>query len=449
MSVEKGKQVMKYELRKEQVEARDFLIENPQSLLLGDVGSGKTLVLLDMISRDLSKSWLVVAPRLVLYNAWIDKHLERFYEFRNWDYGVVHGPKWRDVYYEDHHIYLTTTDMVRTLASEDMSYFDGIVVDEIDKFKNPSAKRTRQLLRQVSKDIPIRIGATGTPATKSLEGLWSQVFFADQGKTLERTITAYRRKYFFRGGFGGYSYIPKRNALKDITAAMKPSTHRMERESEEPIMSVIDIELSPANRKLYAAAKRKAMIAFGDTEKLVGEAAAAYSTLRQISAGSFYDENKNWNVLHTEKLKALEDIYEQNQQKKILCFYWFKFEAEMIKDYFKGSKIAFLNSDTKPNEVSTILRKWAADELDFVFAQPASSGHGVDGLQVGASSIAWLTLPDDLGLYEQANGRIAGNRAERTITIYHLLTKNSVDGIIFDSLQNKSINQSEILKRLE
>jgi superfamily II DNA or RNA helicase len=418
---------MKYKLREEQVAARDFLIENPQSLLLGDVGSGKTLVLLDMIDKSPAKKWLIVAPRLVIFNAWEDKHLSKFDEFADWDYTIVHGPKWKKSFDEDHDLYLTTTDMVRTLSNEDFSYFDGIIVDEIDRFKNPSAKRTRQLLQNVSKYIPTRIGATGTPATKSLVGLWSQVFFADQGKTLERTISAYRRKY----------------------EAMNPSCHRMEKDSEKPTMAEINVELSPDNRKLYNAAKRKALIAFEDNQKLVGEAAAAYSTLRQISAGSFYDDEKQWKPIHQEKMKALEDIYEQNQQKKILCFYWFKFEAAMIKSYFKNYKIAFLNSETKPTEVSSTLRKWAADELDFIFAQPASSGHGVDGLQVGASSIAWLTLPDDLGLYEQANGRIAGNRAEQAITIYHILTSNSVDGIIYDGLRNKSVNQTEILRRLE
>ena len=440
---------MKYELRPEQIAARDFLLDNPQSLLLGDVGSGKTLVLLDMIDKSPADKWLVVAPRLVVYNAWVDKHLAKFDAFKDWDYTVVHGPKWRQKFDEDHDIYLTTTDFVRTLSNEDFSYFDGIIVDEIDKFKNPSAKRTRQLLRNVSKYIPTRIGATGTPATKSLEGLWSQVFFADQGKTLEKNISAYRRKYFFRGGFGGYDYIPKRDSLDRITAAMNPSCHRMERESDEPTIAEINVELSTENRKMYNAAKRKALIAFEGCEKLVGEAAAAYSTLRQICAGSFYNETKDWVPLHQEKLKALEDVYEQNQQKKILCFYWFKFEAAMIESYFKNYKIAFLNSETKPNQISSILRKWSADELDFIFAQPASSGHGVDGLQVGASSIAWLTLPDDLGLYEQANGRIAGNRAEQQITIYHLLTRNTIDGKIYEALQNKSINQKQILKELQ
>jgi len=440
---------VKYELRPEQIEARDFLLENPQSLLLGDVGSGKTLVLLDMIDKSPAEKWLVIAPRLVVYNAWVDKHLMKFDEFAEWDFTVVHGNKWRDKFESEHDIYLTTTDFVRTLSNEDFSYFDGIIVDEIDKFKNSSAKRTRQLLRNVAKDIPTRIGATGTPATKSLEGLWSQVFFADQGKTLERTISAYRRKYFYRGGFGGYEYIPKRDSLDKITEAMNPSCHRMEKDSEKPTMAEINIELSPDNRKLYNAAKRKALIAFEDNEKLVGEAAAAYSTLRQICAGSFYDDNKDWKPIHQEKMKALEDIYEQNQQKKILCFYWYRFEADMLKSYFKSYKIAFLNADTKPKQVTSILRKWAADELDFIFAQPASSGHGVDGLQVGASSIAWLTLPDDLGLYEQANGRIAGNRAEQAITIYHLLTRNTVDGTIYEALQKKSINQKQILKELQ
>jgi len=225
---------MKYELREEQVAARDFLLENPQSLLLGDVGSGKTLVLLDMIDKSAATKWLIVAPRVLVFIAWEDKHLSKFDEFADWDYTIVHGPKWKKSFDEDHDLYLTTTDMVRTLSNEDFSYFDGIIVDEIDRFKNPSAKRTRQLLQTVSKYIPTRIGATGTPATKSLEGLWPQVFFADLGATLETSISAYRRKYFFRGGFGGYSEVPNRNSAEGLNTDITPILHSMEKESDEP-----------------------------------------------------------------------------------------------------------------------------------------------------------------------------------------------------------------------
>jgi len=438
---------MTFTLRPEQLEAVDALAAKRSGLLLADTGAGKTAVALELVKRmtDVER-WLIVAPRLVLYNAYEDVHLKipRF----KFDYAIVHKGKWRDVLAEDHHVYLTTTDLIRSMEPDDLEGVGGLIVDEVHRFRNYASQRTKHLLNSISKDIPVRYGMTGTPATEGLEGLWAQTYLVDRGRTLGRFISHYRTKYFYRGGYQGYEYIPKTNALENITAAMAPSTFRMEVKSDEPIKNAIPVELPPKVIDLYKRAKRKLKIEWEGAEKLVGEAAKVYGTLRQLPAGSFYGDNKEWEPLHTAKLDALEDLHEELQGKKLLCFYWFNFEKEMIKTHFKKKKIGFLDSDTKEGDVSRIIAKWARGDYRYLFCQPASTGIGIDGLQDGARHIAWLTLPDSLGLYEQANGRVVGKRAEGVITVHHLLAQNSIDEIIYDRLQQKSVNQKTILKEL-
>lgn len=440
---------MSFQLRPEQIAAVDLLAEKRSGLLLADTGAGKTAVALELVKRmDDVERWLIVAPRLVLYNAYENVHLKipRF----DLDYVIVHKGKWRDVLAEDHHVYLTTTDLVRSMTPDDLEGVDGLIVDEVHRFKNSGSQRTKHLLNSISKNMTVRYGMTGTPATEGLDGLWAQTYLVDRGRTLGRYISHYRSKYFYRGGFKGYEYIPKNNALEDITAAMAPSTVRMEVESDEPIRNVIPVDLPVKTMDLYKRAKRKLKIEYDGAEKLVGEAAKVYGTLRQLPAGSFYGDNKEWEPLHSVKLDALDDLSEELQGKKLLCFYWFKFEKDMIRNYFKKKKkkIEFLDSDTHEEDVQNVIKKWAKGDYRYLFCQPASTGVGIDGLQDGARHIAWLTLPDSLGLYEQANGRIAGKRAEGTITIHHILGKNSIDRIIYDRLQQKSITQKDILTEL-
>ncbi len=439
---------MGFELRPEQSDAFDYLQDNPATLLLADPGAGKTIVALELIRSLDVKHWLVVAPRLVVYTAWEEAHLQEFDRYRSIDYTIVHKGKWRDKLQEHHHVYLTTTDLTRSMTAEDLEGFDGLIIDEVDKFRNHSSQRTKHMLNVVSKSIPVRYGMTGTPATEGLEGLWSQTYIADRGKTLGRYISHYRTKYFYRGGFKGYDYIPKPNALENITAAMKPSTYRMEVESDEPIMNVIPVELPNKVIDLYKRAKRKLKIEYEGSEKLVGEASKVYGTLRQLPAGSFYDDAGDWTELHVEKLKTLESLSSELQGKKLLCFYWFRFEKELIKSHFGKKKIGFLDRDTSEKDVVKMITKWQRGDFTYLFCQPGSTGHGIDGLQDGARHIAWLTLPDSLGIYEQANGRVVGKRAEGLITVHHLLAQNTIDGIIYDRLQQKSVTQKDILEEL-
>lgn len=438
---------MIFTLRPEQEQAVDILAEKRSGLLLADPGAGKTAVALELVNRmqDVQR-WLIVAPRLVVYNAYDNVHLKipRF----NFDYTIVHKGKWRDALAEDHKVYLTTTDLIRSMKAEDLDGIDGLIVDEVHRFRSHSSQRTKHLLNTISKGIPVRYGMTGTPATEGLEGLWSQVYLVDRGRHLGTYISHYRTKYFYRGGYKGYDYIPKPDALEKITEAMSPVVVRMEVESDEPIHNPISVGLPDEALDIYRKAKRKLLIGYGDTEKLVGEAAKVYGTLRQIPAGSFYGDDKSWSPMHTSKLEALESLHDEMQGKKLLCFYWFKFEKEMIKSHFKKQKIGFLDGDTKESDVCKVIAKWARGDYSYLFCQPASTGIGIDGLQDGARHIAWLTLPDSLDIFEQANGRIVGKRAQGVITIHYLLAKKTIDEVIHARLQQKSINQQLILDEL-
>lgn len=440
---------MIFKMRPEQEEAHNFLLRNNKALLLADPGAGKTGTILSLMGSYSffgDYKWLVLAPRLVIPTAWED-HLSKFDNF-DFDYTVVHGNKREERLHEDHQIYLTTTDYVRWLVDQDLSHIGGVVVDEVDKFKNHSTKRFKAL-KALSEPFEMRFGMTGTPCTRSLEQLYPQSYIIDRGGRLGKNISEYRRRYFFRGGFKGYEYIPREGALDNITEALRPIAHRMEVESEEPLIRTIPISLPDECLDLYKAAKRKLRIQLEKVDRVVGEAGSAYGVMRQICAGGIYDPSGDFEILHTLKVDRLKELNSELQGKKILVFYHFRFEKRIIKDAFgKSRRICFLDSETKASDVSRILKNWGNDKYDYMFAQASSTGHGIDGLQRGCRDIYWMTLPDDLSIYLQANGRIVGPRAEGTVRVHHPIVEGSIDRVIFDQLKAKKITQQTVLDEL-
>ena len=84
--------------------------------------------------------------------------------------------------------------------------FDMVVIDELSSFKNPSAQRFKAL-RKMMPMVKRIVGLTGTPAPNGYMDLWSQLYLLDRGDRLGRTLTAYRRDYFYqiqRPGFQLY-----------------------------------------------------------------------------------------------------------------------------------------------------------------------------------------------------------------------------------------------------
>ncbi len=152
--------------------------------LADDMGLGKTVQAIALFLRDLEEGQadgpvLVVCPTSVLGN-W--KREIRSFAPRL-DVLVHHGDRVKGKEFTDladqNHVIITTYALARrdeeTLQRIDWS---GIVLDEAQNIKNPSAKRT-QAIRRLEADY--RVALTGTPVENRLSELWSIMQFLNPG----------------------------------------------------------------------------------------------------------------------------------------------------------------------------------------------------------------------------------------------------------------------------
>jgi SNF2 family DNA or RNA helicase len=75
---------------------------------------------------------------------------------------------------------------------------------------------------------------------------------------------------------------------------------------------------------------------------------------------------------------------------------------------------------------------------------PMAAGHGIN-LQSGGHILVWFGLTWSLELYQQANARLWRQGQKETVTIHHILTRNTVDDAVMAALETKDASQERLI----
>ena len=431
-------------LRDYQLPAVEALVENPFLGLFADVGAGKTLMVIEALKRVGGRT-LVICPLRAAKVVWpneVDK-------WSDMTVATVHGtPKKRaEIMDSGADLFVINPEGIQWLFDNyDLreSGITNLVIDESHLFKNPSSKRFKTLRKNITQ-FKRRWIMTATPATRNCLDLWSQLFIVDKGRSLGENVTRFRARYAYKGGYMGRIWLPQHDAADRITEDSRDIVHRVEVDIEDnTLFNDIVVQLPPSALKTYKLAEKQLRIELEDSEKVTESAVAAYILMRQISNGSFYDDDGNVQRSHGEKSAAVKELHESLQGGSVLVFYQFRHDLLSLLDVFPDAEC--INGDTKAHETAGIVSRFGSGKTSVLLAQPASAGTGLDGLQHNCSNIVWYGLPDDLSLYLQGNGRIAGHRANgKIVTISHIISERTVDEVIADRLQSKDTSQLSIL----
>lgn len=433
------------QLRDYQKPAVESLVDNDSHALFSDVGSGKTVMVLEALDRldDLGRVF-IVAPLRVMYNVW-PKEIEKFTDF---SYTIAHGSvseRDKAISSQSDIVLINPEGLTWLFENWDLPENSHLIIDESHKFKSPSSKRFK-LLKQNLSQFKRRWIMTATPATRNCLDLWSQLFIVDKGETLGKNITYFRNKYAYKGGYLGREWRPRSDANQNITQATKKIVHRVEVQIEDNTLhDFIYVDMPPDAKSIYKKAERQLAIEVeNEPDKITEAAISAYSLSRQIANGSFYSELKNVIRVHNAKAEATRELFDSIQGNSLLVFFLFKHDKISLLEKFPSAEV--IDGTTPAKNTPEIIKRFSLGLSNVILCHPQSAGTGLDGLQTNCSNICWYGLPDDLGLFLQGNGRIAGHRANgRLTTISRIIAKGTIDEVISDRLDHKDIDQKSIL----
>lgn len=452
---------MIYQPHNYQLKGEKHLHDNFFAGLFIQMGLGKTVIVLTALAKWIrnfeSGKTLIVAPKRVAESTW-PAEIEKWHHTRHLTYSKVLGDE------KQRKAALRTKAEVYIINRENVPWlvalyglawpFDTVVIDESSSFKSHKAQRFKAL-RQVRPKLQRVVLLTGTPVGNGLLDLWPQMYLLDMGQRLEKTFEGYRQRYFRKDPYKPFSdykvireeddligegYYEKKiyDKISDICISMKAEDYL-----QLPEKNTVDYRLNFSDeiKKRYDDFEKKAVLELLDEDGEISavNAAALSTKLLQFSNGAVYDENKDFHVMHNEKLEVLQEIIDTAAGNPVLVFYSFQHDLERIKEAIKG--VVILKSDRE-------IIQWNKGGIQVLAAHPASAGHGLN-LQVGGSTIVWFGLPWSLELYEQGNARLHRQGQLKPVFIHRLLAKGTIDEDVVLALDSKSKRQNALMKAIK
>ena len=276
-----------------------------------EMGTGKSKVLLDNISMLYDKGKingaLIIAPKGV-YKNWFDAeiptHLVNHIDKKVVLWQALINQKQQDKLNTlfkpevDLHILLMNVEALSTKKGVDfankflISHNSLIAVDESTTIKNPSAKRTKNILKLASLSKYRRI-LTGSPVTKSPLDLYTQCLFLDEYLLDYSSYYAFRTRYAVMrsANFNGRSVqivVGYRN-LDELAEKLKSFSYRVLKDEcldlpDKTFMKRI-IQLTPDQKKLYTQMKQMALAEMNGKMITTSTALTQLMRMQQITCG--------------------------------------------------------------------------------------------------------------------------------------------------------------------
>ena len=396
---------------------------------------------------------LVIAPLRVARDTW-PAEVEKWDHLSALDVSVIIGTAKERTAAVNHSamIYVVNRENVKWLVEHYEKNglrwdFDCIVIYELSGFKNYQSQRFKYL-RKVRPFVKRWIGLTGTPTSNGLMDLWAEIGILDGGERLGRFIGRFRDAYFKAGSMNPstgviFSYVPRQGAeeqiyekISDMTISMKALDYL---DMPECVYVNHEVELNTQERKLYDQLKKDLIIPLEDGDIDAANAASLSNKLLQMSNGAVYDENGETRVIHQRKLEKLEDLIESANGQPVLIAYWFKHDRQRIWEHLTACGYS-------PRDIreSKDIKDWNDGKIQVALLHPASAGHGLN-IQSGGHILIWFGLTWSLELYQQTNARLWRQGQKETVTIHHIVTKNTVDEDVLSALASKDVTQEKLI----
>lgn len=489
-------------LRPHQQIVHDFMVSRPFCAAWLGVGSGKTLTTLTALNTLRPYGHiLVIAPPAIARSTWIDEITKWGFPIRTRSLLVDEDDKkltarkrielYRSIAHEPPTMYFISQDMLSRPPRSDCDTCHGdpqdvctvcqtgfidqlpreringcdtitwpfptVIIDEAQGFKNHASRRFKAL-KTVRPAITRLIELTGTPTPNGMMDLWSQMYLLDEGQALGKNITAYRRRWFIPEGKPGGG-IPVKWKLApgsehEIYQAVTPLVISAENtQLNFPSLTFHDVHVSldADVKKSYHEFKRELVLDISrpyldengtlthQLETIVADnQAVLQSKLRQFASGTLYistDGKLEYEVIHDKKLQALETIMDMSTS-PVLVAYDFRSDLKEILARFPYAR-AF-------NGSRSMVHQWDRGEIPMMLIHPASAGKGMN-FQYGGHTLVWYSLPFSLEHYEQTNGRLYRSGQKFPVTIYRLMTDNTIDMRLPHVLRTKKRVQDSLV----
>ena len=438
-----------------------------------EMGTGKTKVLIDNIAMLYDKGKidgaLIIAPKGVVktwYEQELPTHLPDHIENVTilWQSNITKTQREKlESLFEietDFHILimnveaLSTDKGVKFARQFLVSHKTMMAVDESTTIKNPSAKRTKNII-SLGKHAKYRRIMTGSPVTKNPLDLYSQCEFLDPWLLDFASYYAFRNRYaemktmHVRGR--SIQVVNKFRNLSELSDTVKTFSDRVLKEDclDLPPKNFIKryVSLTPDQTKLYREMKEKALAVLNGKVTTTMTVLTQLMRLHQITCGHFTADDGSTQSVESNRLNELMNVLEETEGKAII---WANYQLSVgeiiqriIKIFGEDSYVHYYGLTSQEDRQDNI-RKFQTDpNCRFLIGTPQTGGYGITLTQ--ANTVIYYSNGYDLEKRLQSEDRAHRIGQKKNVTYIDLICEDTVDEKIVKALRDKINIASEVL----
>jgi len=444
--------------------------------LFMEMGTGKSKVLVDNIAmlydRGAIRGALIVAPKGV-YKNWHDiefpVHLPDHVDHTKVLWEPTQTKKKQaelDTLFDDKgnlkilimNIEAFSTSKGLDFAHRFLNIFLGkalIGIDESTTIKNPTAKRTKNILT-IGNLASYRRILTGSPVTKSPLDLYSQCEFLDPYHLGHESYYSFRARYanMMKRNFGGrqVQLVTSYRRLDELAEKLDAFSYRVLKEDcldlPPKVFTTRTVEMTPEQQEKYYTMKRAAVAEHDG--KIMSSATALTTLLRlhQITCGTFKADDDTLIHLKNNRLTALMDCLEETEGKVII---WATYRED-IRKIVESLKKAYGEASTVEYHggVDATLRQDHIAQFQdvkgptrYFVGNPSTGGYGIT--LTAANTVIYYSNSYDLEKRLQSEDRAHRIGQTGSVTYVDLVSEKTIDERIIKALKDKVNIANEIM----
>ena len=291
-----------------------------------------------------------------------------------------------------------------------------LLLDESSLIQNPSAKRSRFILKMHPENV---ILLSGTPTGGKYERLWSQLHLLGwpiSRKLYDQTYMVWDYIENWQTGYRipvvkGYKNVPR---LKEKMREYGCIFMKTEKCFDLPQQQDMLIKVNASSD--YTKFMKHRYLQMSNGVELVGDTTLTARLYARQLCGQYSKD----------KLSAVADLIDSTED-RLIIFYNFTAEMEMLRKLCSDRPVSIVNGSTKD------LRAYEEHSDSITLIQYQAGAHGLN-LQK-ARRIIYYTLPESSELFEQSRKRIHRIGQDQTCFYYIPVCKGSIEEKILQALK--------------
>jgi hypothetical protein len=315
----------------------------------------------------------------------------------------------------------------------------AIYLDESQTIKSAGAKRTRAALR-LGKLAKYRMILTGTPISKDVVDLYSQLSFLDQDILRLTRKADFIRNYCVTVMTPYGEEIVGQKNVEQLQAQIDPHIFRITSaealDLPPRVYDQIPFELSEEQLHLIRQIKNDYYTADAAGEATVSNAAAALTRIQQVSCGFLPLDDGTIRELSNPRLDALLSLLEQRKGKAII---WCRFNEDIKRVWQSLSPLGVhYFGKTSPADRETALSAFMDPDsgIRYLIANPEAAGTGLNLQGICQTNVYYSNSFNALSRW-QSEGRTWRDGTLGSVTYFDLVANRSPDKRVLKNLNDK------------